>query len=482
MHEMEKGMKIGVIGGGPAGLTAAYLLSKSGVSVDVYEADSQVGGMAKSIQLWGQTVDIGPHRFFSSDSRVNRLWLEVAGDDYKMVDRLTRIYYQDKFFYYPLQPMNALITMGIREAMLCAASYFKEQLNGNRDAVNSFENWVVNRFGRRLFTIFFKTYTEKLWGIACNDLDADFASQRIKKFSLGEAIRSAFRLSNQQHKTLVDKFAYPIQGTGMIYHRMAEAVQRSDHSNVYLGTPVRGVVADDHNIIGIQLADRSQKRYDHVISTMPLTQLVKSLKPLPQPVVKAVSALNYRNTIIVYLYCRHAHLFPDQWLYIHDPRLLMGRCTNFRNWIPELFGSDPGTILALEYWCNHDDPLWSQPDDVLIKQGKAEIIKTGLIGDPGTVLQGAVRRIPRSYPVYRRGYKHNLNLVASFLDGFANITAIGRYGSFKYNNQDHSILMGILAAEKIVSGRQHDLWQINTDYETYQESSAIDETGLVQNT
>lgn len=472
-------MKVGVIGAGPAGLTAAYILTKQGIRVDVYESESQVGGMAKSIPMWGQTVDIGPHRFFSSDSRVNKLWMEVVGNDYKMVDRLTRIFYQGKFFYYPLQPINALTTMGIWQAFMCASSYLSEQIKRKENVSESFESWIVNRFGRRLFNIFFKTYTEKLWGIACNDLDADFASQRIKKFSLGEAIKSALNVSKKQHKTLVDKFAYPMEGTGMVYARMADAISSIDNSNVYLNCKVNGIISENGNVIGIQ-NEEIKRKYDHVISSMPLTHLVRSFENIPEHIKTALSFLRYRNTIIVYLYCSDSNMFPDQWLYIHDPRIRMGRCTNFRNWVPELNGKDPGTILALEYWCNFAEPLWNEKDEELIERAKKEIIMTGLVHKTENIMKGAVLRVPRSYPVYQKGYKKNLDIIAEFLDGFENITAIGRYGSFKYNNQDHSILMGILAADSIINKKQHKLWQINTDYETYQESSKIDETGFVQ--
>lgn len=471
-------MKVAVIGAGPAGITAAYELVKSGVDVTVFEAGAHVGGLARSFELWGQRVDVGPHRFFSNDARVNRLWLEVVGRDYRMVDRLTRIYYEGAFYDYPLKPMNALSNMGPLNAAACVLSYLcqkLQELDESPDAL-TFEDWVVSRFGRRLFEMFFKSYSEKLWGISCRDLDADFAAQRIKKFSLGQAILSALGLAKRKHKTLVDQFAYPIEGTGMVYERMAGLVCERG-GVVMLSTPVKGVVRDGSRVTAVRLADDSVREFDHVISTMPLTLLVKSLGDLPPEVSNAVNALAYRNTIIVYLHVDRDDVFPDQWLYIHSPELALGRLTNFRNWVPELHGDATTTILALEYWCYDSDPLWTHSDEVLIDMASKELASTGLLGR-ATVLDGHVCRLPRCYPVYNRGYKQRLQPVIEHLGRIQGLTTVGRYGAFKYNNQDHSILMGLMVAENLTRGAKHDLWAVNTDYECYQESATIGASGL----
>jgi protoporphyrinogen oxidase len=459
-------------------MTAAYQLAKGGVDVEVYEASEQVGGMARSFQLWGQTVDLGPHRFFSNDARVNRLWLEVIGRDYRMVSRLTRIYYNQRFFRYPLEPANALWNMGLWTAARCVLSYLKEKASPSfpPDSPGTFESWVVGRFGRRLFDMFFKSYSEKLWGIPCQELDADFAAQRIKKFSLGEAIKSSLGLGKANHKTLVDHFAYPLGGTGMAYERMAEAV-REWGGEVHLKRPVRRVLHDDGHVHGLEFADGEQRYFDHVLSTMPLTLLVRGLGDLPADVRKAADSLTFRNTILVYLNVAGTDLFPDQWLYVHSPDLKMGRVTNFRNWVPELYGEQKTSILALEYWCYDQDALWAQAEQELIHRAEQEIRATGLIGDT-PIAAGKVVRIRRCYPVYRTGYKDHLARVVSYLRGFRGLTPIGRYGSFKYNNQDHSILMGLLAAENLLEGRTNDLWSVNTDYDSYQEAARITETGL----
>lgn len=470
-------MRVAVIGAGPAGITAAYQLTKGGAQVEVYEASNAVGGLSRTIDLWGQKVDLGPHRFFSNDPRVNKLWLEVAGRDYRMVDRLTRIYYRKRFFEYPLKPANALWNMGVSNAACCLTSYLKEKVRPSFRAEQNetFESWVVGRFGRRLFNMFFKSYSEKLWGISCDELDADFAAQRIKKFSLGQAVKTALGFGKGQHKTLVDQFAYPTGGTGMVYERMAERVKQLG-GHVHLKQSVARVVHENRRVKGLELTDGRFEAFDHVVSTMPLTLMVRGLGNLPRAVEQGVASLRFRNTLLVYLNVAKTDLFKDQWLYIHSPDLGTGRVTNFRNWVPELYGQSPNSILALEYWCYDDDSQWEEDEHTLIARAEQEMRTTGLIGD-ARVLAGHVVRIRRCYPVYARGYKQHLDPVVDYVRSFQGLSAIGRYGAFKYNNQDHSILMGLLAAENILENKAHDLWAVNTD-SSYQESAVITKTGL----
>ena len=466
--------RVGIIGAGPAGLTAALQLAKKGVAVEVFEAAPQVGGLARTISLWGQRVDLGPHRFFSKDPRVNQVWLDVAGSDYRIVDRQTRICQDGKFYDYPLRAGNALRNMGLPAACACAASYGWQLLkNLGAPPPATFEEWTVAMFGRRLFERFFKSYSEKLWGIGCDELDADFAAQRIKKFSFAEAVLNAAGLGRQQHKTLVDQFPYPLHGTGMIYERMAERV-RALGGSVRLSTPVAGVLPEG---AGLRFADGSEQSFDHLISTMPLTLMAKSLPGIPAAVLAAAEQLRYRNTLLIYLRIGSSALFPDQWIYVQSPGLRLGRVTNFRNWTPELHGESPDTILALEYWCNEGDDTWTAPDESLIALAKDELRQTGLLGS-APVLDGRVVRLPRCYPVYRRGYREQLAPLIAHLRTLPRLSAIGRYGAFKYNNQDHSILMGVLAAENIADGAAHDLWSVNTDYEVFQEESTLESSGL----
>lgn len=469
-------MQVAVIGAGPAGMTAAYELAKKNVEVHVYEASDTVGGLARSFRLWDQTVDLGPHRFFSSHRRINELWLEVVGRDYRMVNRLTRIYYRGKFFFYPLKPFDALSRLGPFEAARCGFSYIANRLSP-LEQDGTFENWVVNRFGRRLFEIFFKTYSEKLWGISCKQLDADFAAQRIKKLSLYEAVKNAFFMGKgNKHKTLVDQFAYPLEGTGMVYQRMADYV-RKHGGQVHLNTPVQRVLAKDNRAYALEFPGGEVRHYDQIVSSMPISLLVTRLPDVPPAIRDAALSLKFRNTILVYLHVDATDLFPDQWLYIHSADMLTGRITNFRNWVPNLYGDKRTTILVMELWANDDDSLWSETDEQLIARGKDEIRRTGLVRD-ANILDGHVHRIKRCYPVYERGYKEKLKPVEEYLSTIEGLQAIGRYGAFKYNNQDHSIYMGILAAENIVTGAKHNLWEINTDYESYQEEAQITEAGL----
>ena len=474
-------MKIAVIGAGPAGMTAAYELSKQlgkkVTSLHVFEKSDRVGGLSKSIELWDQRVDLGPHRFFSHDTKINALWLEVVKDRYDIVDRQTRIYYKKRFFDYPIKAFNALRNLGIFEAARCVLSYLWERMNPTRDT-SSFEGWVTSRFGKRLYTIFFKTYSEKLWGIACNELDSDFASQRIKKLSLLEAIKNAvFQGKGNKHATLVDQFAYPIGGTGSVYEAMQEQIQERG-GVVRTNTGVEKVIASGGSVQSLQLESGEIVAYDHIISTMPISLLVERLPEVPDSIREQAERLTFRNTILVYIRVDQTDLFSDQWLYIHESSVNVGRVTNFRNWLPSVYGDSGASILCMEYWCYFEDELWNKDEKELIKMAGNEIVRTGLVKE-GDAKAGHVVRLPRCYPVYFSGYREIMKPVEAYLNSLTGLHAIGRYGAYKYNNQDHSILMGMRVSENILDNAEHDLWAINTDYEVYQESSVITKTGLV---
>lgn len=477
-------MRIAIIGAGPAGLTAAYELSKGLKSgsvehIDLFEISSQVGGLSKSFELWGQTVDLGPHRFFSHDRRINELWLEVVEGEFDIVSRQTRIFYKNKFYDYPLKALNALKNLGIFEAILCVLSYIIQQIFPKKNP-NTFESWVISRFGKRLYKHFFKSYSEKLWGIKCDQLDSDFASQRIKKLSLFEAVKnSIFTSKKNSHKTLVDEFAYPLKGTGFVYEKMADTFQKNG-GKLHLSKGIEKVITSGRKVTGLELTSGEYLEYDHIISSMPISLLVNRLPETPFEIKELANSLKFRNTILVYLRINKTNLFPDQWLYIHSDELKTGRITNFRNWIPELYGDDDHTIICMEYWYNFEDEEWSMSDESFIDIAKQEFSNTGLLKD-GDIIDGKVIRLPRCYPVYFKDYKNKLKPIENYLNTIENLQAIGRYGSYKYNNQDHSIYMGILAAENILKNEKHNLWEINTDYEAYQEETIITKTGLVKN-
>jgi protoporphyrinogen oxidase len=473
---MSNSQQIAVIGAGPAGLSAALQLQLAGKDVTVYEAADQVGGMAKSFQLWGQIVDLGPHRFFSSDPRVNKFWLESVDYEYVMVNRLTRIYYKNRFFSYPIQALNALRGLGVFEAIRCVLSYLKVKIIPSKDE-SKFDSWVTNRFGSRLFEIFFRSYTEKLWGISCSVLDADFAAQRIKKLSMYEAVKGAFFGNrNNKHRTLVDEFAYPILGAGYVYTKMAQKFIDAGGS-LRLKTQVMDITLLGDSV-KLTSSDSEQKIYDHLISTMPITQLVTKIGA-PSEILELIKELKFRNTILVYLEVKGNNPFPDQWIYVHAQNLLTGRITNFSNWTKTINRNEEHHIICLEYWCYDSDEIWIQEDSKLISLAMRELYETKLILND-TILRGFVRRVPKCYPVYSSGYRTILEPIQEYLNTVLTITPIGRYGSFKYNNQDHSILMGMLAANNLLEVDQTDLWSINTDYE-YQEASRITTSGLVAN-
>ncbi len=471
-------MKIAIIGTGPAGMTTAYVLAKNNIPVDVYEASYNIGGLCRSMELWNQTVDLGPHRFFSSDKRVNELWLDVVGNEYEMVNRLTRIYYKNKFFYYPLKIGNVISNLGLLESAASVLSYIYQKLLGSHGD-QSFEHWVKGRFGNRLFKIFFQTYTEKLWGIKCVDLDADFAAQRIKKLTMYEAIKNAIFAGRKNiHKTLVDQFAYPVGGTGTVYKKMAALVEKKGNT-IVLDSPVYRIITQNNRVTGIELIDGSFKKYDHVVTSMPFTTMVSRLPEVPDKVKQNADQLTYRNTVLVYILLNSTKVFSDNWLYVHSSDLLMGRITNFRNWIPSLYGNEQKSILALEYWCYEEDEMWSFEDKKFIELASSELVNTGLVKED-IIEDGYVVHINKSYPVYSRGYKKILAPIEEYVASIKGLQAVGRYGSFKYNNQDHSILMGLMAAENIMGKACNNLSEVNSDYETYQESYIVTKTGLAK--
>ncbi|MEO9967192.1 MAG: FAD-dependent oxidoreductase [Reichenbachiella sp.] len=465
-------MKVIVIGAGPAGLSCAHELAKKGVEVDVYEASEFVGGMSRSFDLWGQRVDLGPHRFFSKEKKINKFFAEILQGEFTMINRLTRIYYKKRFFQYPLKFTNVLFNLNPFTITRILWDYLLQRINPIKDP-STFEAWVTNRFGKKLYEIFFKSYSEKLWGIPCSKIDADWAAQRIKTLSLIGAVISAIRGNvGNKHKSLVDEFAYPKHGTGLLYEKCAEEIKKNG-GNIHLKSPVKRVKVDDSNqATGIELMDGSSIDADHIISTMPFTTLIKGIDHVPNEIKEAADQLYFRNTILVYLEVDGTGLFEDNWIYVHSPDVKHGRITNFRNWCPTLYGDKKTSIICLEFWAFEQDEIWSMEDEKLSDLAKEEIATLKLVPESMDILNSKVIRIPRCYPVYETGYQEPLRKLENFVDGIDKLVPIGRYGSFKYNNQDHSILMGLLAAENVTGDGNTNLWEINTDDE-YQEEGDI---------
>lgn len=460
-----------VLGGGPAGLAAAYALGKVPRRAVVVEASDQVGGISRTVDYKGYLFDIGGHRFFTKFDEVQRLWDEVLGEDFLVRPRLSRIFYRNRFFDYPLRPANALANLGMVEAVRCMLSYLRAQLSAPSD--ENLETWVASRFGRRLFDIFFKTYTEKVWGIRCDEIGAEWASQRIKNLSLGVAIKNAvlgpFR-KGEEVASLIERFHYPRRGPGMMYERMAARIQEMGN-DVRLRTRAVSVRCDADRVIAVDVRDPDGEvrtlRGSHFLSSIPLTALVQMMKPAaPADVLASARALTYRHLLTIDLIVDAPDLFPDNWIYVHAPDLVVGRIQNFGNWSPEMVPTPNRTALGLEYFVSDGDPLWTMPDDALVRFGEQELRKTGLARG-ASVVDGTVVRAPRAYPIYRIGYREHLDRVVAWVKRFSNLQPMGRYGMFKYNNADHSILTALLAVENI-QGAEHDIWAVNTDTEYHE--------------
>lgn len=464
-----------ILGAGPAGLAAAYTLTSQGIPVVVVERDKRVGGLAKSIEYEGFILDFGPHRFFTKLSPVVKLWNQVLGKDQVTVNRLTRIYYGGKYFSYPLQAKQVLSALGLLETVKILSSYVKVRLFPKPQPEN-FSEWVIGKFGRRLFEIFFESYTEKLWGIPCTEISADWAAQRIKGLSLYKAVVNALLGNDGKVKTLIDQFQFPRLGSGQLYDKIADYLNQHQQP-LLLNTEVIEVHHNDGEATHVTVRNRETKEVQTfpcggVISSIPLTLLVEELKTAPpQPVIESARSLKFRNTILVYLIIDDGHLFPDNWLYINDPRVKLGRVTNFANWSPEMLPNNHQTPLCCEYWCNFDDQLWNCPEEDLRQMAQADLIKIGLL-QKQQVSGGFVVRLPRTYPIYAGNYKASLATIEEYFKGFQNLQLVGRYGAFKYNNQDHSLLMGILAAENVMTPGKHNLWNVNSDSEYVEEAEA----------
>lgn len=462
-----------VIGAGPAGLTCAYELARQNVPCLVVDADTRVGGLAQTAEYKGFRFDIGGHRFFTKVPGIAELWRSMLGADFLRRPRQSRIYYDGKFFDYPLKPMNALTNLGLARAVAAVASYLWIKVRPIRPEV-SVEDWITNRFGRRLYLTFFKTYTEKVWGIPCTSLSAEWAAQRIKGLSLRTAVINMLfpRLNKRKGatvKTLIDEFEYPRFGPGMMWEKFRDEIERLG-GRVQLGTKVTGIVHDGCTIHTLELQRDGQtflQPASHVISTMPLRECVRALRPsAPLEMQQNADRLKYRDFLTVALIVDEAKLFPDNWIYIHDAAVRVGRIQNFKNWSPDMVPDRSKSCVGLEYFCNAGDDLWTMSDAELVSLGRYEIDRLGL-APAEKVLDGTVVRMPKAYPVYDDGYRNVVAAARQYLDGFENLQLIGRNGSHKYNNQDHSMVMAMLAVRNIF-GEQHDLWAVNSDDE-YQE-------------
>ena len=462
-----------IIGAGPAGLTAAYELTRRDATVEVFEADDVVGGISRTVERDGWRFDIGGHRFFTKVPQVEALWHEILPEeDFLLRPRMSRIYYRGRLFDYPLRAGNALRNLGLIEALRCIASYLWARLFPPRDQ-SHLAGWVTARFGRRLFEHFFKTYNEKLWGVPATQLSADWAAQRIKNLSLSAAVLNALlpRRNQKEITSLIEEFNYPKYGPGMMWERCAEHVAKRG-GQVTLNTRVHTVHRADGRAVAVTVRGPDGDRRvaaDHIISSMPISHLVLAMDPpAPPAVIRAAKNLFHRDFLTVALVVPQEYGFPDNWIYIHAPEVKVGRIQNFGSWSPYLV-KDGRTCLGLEYFLSLGDELWNTPDDELIALGTAELERLGLVPS-GAVEAGYVVRMPRAYPFYDFSYRENVATIRAWLAAeVPNVHPVGRNGMHRYNNADHSMMTALLSVSNILDGTNHDVWEVNVEAEYHEE-------------
>jgi protoporphyrinogen oxidase len=467
-----------IIGAGPAGLTAGYLLTKAGWKVSIIEADpTYVGGISKTVQKNGFLFDIGGHRFFSKSAEVNALWKELLPNDLLERPRSSRIYYQGKLFFYPLRALDALKKLGLMEATLCVLSYYWAKLNPVKNP-KTFSDWVSNQFGKRLFNIFFKTYTEKVWGMKCEEISADWAAQRIQGLSLAKAIMSSLLPAKKNDsgsegvvKTLINSFLYPRRGPGMMWEAAAEKI-KAQGGEILMGSVPKSVEYDPITKlwrVSVQRGElgTTELRGSHLISSAAIKDLTALLQPELSPDAQAASvALKHRDFMCVTVMLKDFKGFDDNWIYIHDPGVKVGRIQNFKSWSPEMVPGPEFDCLGLEYFCFEKDGLWNSTDAELSSLAIEELKKLDLLGS-AKIVDTCVVRQKKAYPIYDDAYQERLAKIRSILEElYPTLHLVGRNGMHRYNNQDHAMMTAMLTVKNIQAGeKQFDAWEVNQDAE-----------------
>jgi protoporphyrinogen oxidase len=471
-----------IIGAGPAGLTAAYeLVERYGITSTILESDDIVGGISRTVERDGWRFDIGGHRFFTKVKEVEEFWHEILPDeDFMLRPRMSRIFYEGKYYDYPLKIPNVLKNLGLWEAFLCVVSYLSVRIRPPKDQ-DTLEGWIAARFGWRLYKHFFKTYNEKLWGVPADKLPADFAAQRIKNLSFMNAVMTALMPKRGQTDitSLIEEFQYPKLGPGMMWERCRDLVEAKG-CKVLMNQRVVGVRHENDRAVAVvaqgQDGTRTEYPADHVISSMPISQLLQAMDPPAAASAEtAADDLRYRDFLTVALVVPLEYSFPDNWIYVHSREVKVGRIQNFGSWSPYLV-KEGRTCLGLEFFVFEGDETWTKPDAELIEQGKRELGILGLV-DPEKVEAGYVVRMPKAYPFYDASYKANVARIVEWLEDCApNVHPVGRNGMHRYNNQDHSMYTAMLTAENIATGSKHDVWNVNVEEEYHEESSGSDDS------
>jgi protoporphyrinogen oxidase len=463
-----------ILGGGPAGLTAAYILGRRGRPGAVFEADGSVGGIAKTIEFNGYRFDLGGHRFFTKLQPIQQLWEEMLGEEFLTRPRLSRIYYDGKYFAYPITAKDVVARLGVWESMRCTLSYLWSSRHRN-DHAETFEEWVTTRFGRRLYEAFFRSYTEKVWGIPGTEIRALWAAQRIRNFSLGRAIMTILGLRREHVTTLIEEFRYPRLGPGQMWEAFAEHAEEHD-IGVHLRHRCVSLKHSNNRIESIvvqQNGDTLSHAVDSVVSSIPLSELILNLDPPAPPKIQAAARrLRYRDLVLVALMTTEAEPFPDNWIYLHDPNTRAGRVQNFGAWSYGMVR--PGTTcLGVEYFCFEGDEIWNMSDEEAVKLATEELERIGLI-DPSAVIDGVKVLVPKAYPMYDSKYEESVETLRAYLERFENLQTCGRNGLHRYNNQDHSMWTAILATLNILDGAGHDVWGVNTDADYLEEGELVE--------
>ncbi len=466
--------QIVVIGAGPAGLTAAYQLGKHGHRALIVEADGVVGGISRTVERDGWRFDIGGHRFFTKVKPVSDLWHEILpAEDFLLRPRMSRIFYEGDFYDYPLKASNALRNLGVVEAARCVMSYFWVKLRPPKDQTK-FEGYVAAKFGWRLYKTFFKTYTEKVWGVPADQLEADWAAQRIKNLNLIKAITNAVmpKRGSTDVTSLIEEFEYPRHGPGMMWERCTDLVQEQGSTVTFNSEVTKIRHADGVATEVVTVGEKGRQAYEcsAVISSMPIPRLVQAMDPpASDEVLRAAAELKFRDFLTVALIVPIEDGFPDNWIYIHSPEVSVGRVQNFGSWSPQMIPEDGKTCLGLEFFVNEGDELWESDDDDLIALGTNEMATLGLL-DPTRVERGYVVRMPRAYPMYDAAYKENVDILRGWLaETSCNVHPVGRNGMHRYNNQDHSMYTAMLTVENLLNGTSHNVWEVNVEADYHEE-------------